>query len=164
MFVCASLLTNRPYKIGYCQLYTIIYFVFIILLCHAFPSPSFAVSERNPLQVAYVPYMDSLAEQIGVRPNILWLLLKDVRLGLQVLLGPCTPYQFRLSGPGRWAGAREAILTQWERVFQPFKTRVSPVPEPSRGHALRLLMAVSGVAALLGFCAVLPRLLTRRPL
>ena len=116
--------------------------------------------------------MDSLAEQIGVRPNILWLLLKDVRLGLQVLLGPCTPYQFRLTGPGQWAGARETILTQWERVVQPFKTRVSPVPKPSPDHKLRLMMAVSGVAALLCFClhtkssfySVLPPLLAWRPL
>ncbi|XP_059922512.1 flavin-containing monooxygenase 5-like [Gadus macrocephalus] len=113
---------------------------------------SFAISERNPLQVVYLPYMDSLAEQIGVRPNILWLLLKDVRLGLQVLLGPCTPYQFRLSGPGQWVGARETILTQWERVAQPFKTRVSPVPEPSPDHNMRLMMALSGVAALFCFC------------
>ncbi|CAL8394455.1 unnamed protein product [Boreogadus saida] len=133
---------------------------------------SFAVSERNPLQVAYLPYMDSLAEQIGVRPNILWLLLKDVRLGLQVLLGPCTPYQFRLSGPGQWVGACETILTQWERVAQPFKTRVSPVPEPSPDHKMRLMMALSGVAALFcfclhaksSFCSVPPPLLTWRAL
>ncbi|KAF3835055.1 hypothetical protein F7725_027613 [Dissostichus mawsoni] len=65
--------------------------------------------ERNPLQVDYIPYLDSVAEQVGVRPNILWLMLKDPRLALQVLLGPCTPYQYRLSGPGQWDGARDAI-------------------------------------------------------
>ena len=53
-------------------------------------------------------------------------------LGLKVLLGPCTPYQFRLTGPGQWSGARQAILTQWERVVQPFKTREVPEPEARR--------------------------------
>ena len=123
---------------------------------NAFPSPSFNCSKRSPLQVGYIAYMDSLAALIGARPNILWLLLKDIRLGLQVFLGPCTPYQFRLSGPGQWAGARKTILTQWERVTQPFRTRVVPVPEaePSHGHKLRLMLAVSGgAAALIGcFC------------
>ncbi|CAL8254753.1 unnamed protein product [Merluccius merluccius] len=113
---------------------------------------SFNCSKRSPLQVGYIPYMDSLAALIGVRPNILWLLLKDIRLGLQVFLGPCTPYQFRLSGPGQWAGARKTILTQWERVTQPFRTRVVPVPEPSHGHKLRLMLAVSGGAAALICC------------
>lgn len=71
----------------------------------------------------YMPYMDSLAEQVGVRPNILGLLLREPSVGLRVLLGPCTPYQYRLRGPGKWDGARQAILTQWERVAQPFRTR-----------------------------------------
>lgn len=50
-------------------------------------------------------------------------------LWVRVFFGPCTPYQYRLSGPGQWAGARQAILTQWERVVQPFRTRVVPEPE-----------------------------------
>ncbi|XP_070817067.1 flavin-containing monooxygenase 5-like [Chaetodon trifascialis] len=91
----------------------------------------YACSERTPIQVDYIPYLDSVAEQVGVRPNVLWLLIKDPRLALQVLLGPCTSYQYRLTGPGQWAGAREAILTQWERVYQPFRTRVLPEPETS---------------------------------
>lgn len=62
----------------------------------------------------YIPYLDSIAKEIGVRPNLLWLFLTDPGLGLRVLFGPCTPYQFRLCGPGKWAGARQAILTQWD--------------------------------------------------
>ncbi|KAJ8279007.1 hypothetical protein COCON_G00060730 [Conger conger] len=77
----------------------------------------FVCSKRNPLQVHYIPYMDELAKQVGVKPNFLGLLLRDPRLGLSVLLGPCTPYQYRLCGPGQWAGARQAILTQWERIL-----------------------------------------------
>ncbi|XP_071751661.2 flavin-containing monooxygenase 5-like [Centroberyx gerrardi] len=108
----------------------------------------FACSERNPLQVDYIPYLDSLAKRVGVQPNILRLLLTDPRLGLQVFLGPCTPYQYRLTGPGQWAGARQAILTQWERVVQPFRTRVVPEPETKPSSRLSLMLAVSGVVLL----------------
>ncbi|KAJ8277826.1 hypothetical protein GJAV_G00080510 [Gymnothorax javanicus] len=89
------------------------------------------------VQVDYIPYMDDLAKQIGVRPHFFHMLLRDPRLGLSVLLGPCTPYQYRLSGPGQWIGARQAILTQWERVTCPFKTR--PIPEPKPSPLPRLL-------------------------
>nr|XP_023650440.1 dimethylaniline monooxygenase [N-oxide-forming] 5-like [Paramormyrops kingsleyae] len=95
------------------------------------------------LQLDYIPYLDDLAGQFGVRPKLLRLLLRDPHLGLSVLLGPCTPYQYRLYGPGQWAGARQAILTQWERVAQPMKTRAVPEPPSSR---LPLLLALSGAA------------------
>ncbi|CAK6974866.1 flavin-containing monooxygenase 5-like isoform X3 [Scomber scombrus] len=112
----------------------------------------FSCSERNPLQVDYIPYLDSLAEQVGVRPNVLWLLLRDPRLALEVLLGPCTPYQYRLTGPGQWAGARQAILTQWERVLLPFRTRVEPEPEISKPSSkLCIIMAFSCAALLCCF-------------
>ncbi|KAK1897146.1 Dimethylaniline monooxygenase [N-oxide-forming] 5 [Dissostichus eleginoides] len=112
---------------------------------------SFACSERNPLQVDYIPYLDSVAEQVGVRPNILWLMLKDPRLALQVLLGPCTPYQYRLSGPGQWDGARDAILTQWERVLQPFRTRVVLEPETRPSSRRSAIVILSGAALLYCF-------------
>lgn len=50
-------------------------------------------------------------------------MLTDPKLAFKCIFGPCTPYQFRLSGPGKWNGAREAIMTQWERTFYPLKTR-----------------------------------------
>uniref|UniRef100_A0A8D0AC41 Flavin-containing monooxygenase n=1 Tax=Sander lucioperca TaxID=283035 RepID=A0A8D0AC41_SANLU len=106
---------------------------------------------QNPLQVDYIPYLDSLAEQVGVRPNILWLFLKDPRLALEVWLGPCTPYQYRLTGPGRWAGARQAILTQWERVLQPFRTRLVPKPETRASSRRSVIVVISGSALLCCF-------------
>ncbi|XP_056233721.1 flavin-containing monooxygenase 5-like [Seriola aureovittata] len=112
----------------------------------------FSCSDRNPLQVDYIPYLDSLAEQVGARPNIPWLLMKDPRLALQVLLGPCTPYQYRLEGPGRWAGARQAILTQWQRVVQPFRTRVVPQPETRPSSRWRIVVVFSGVTLLCCIC------------
>ncbi|TSK58148.1 Dimethylaniline monooxygenase [N-oxide-forming] 5 [Bagarius yarrelli] len=89
---------------------------------------------KASLNVDYIPYMDSIAKEIGVRPNFLWLFLTDPGLGFRVMFGPCTPYQFRLFGPGQWAGARQAILTQWERVTQPFKTRPIPQHKTSKLH------------------------------
>uniref|UniRef100_A0A671V0M5 Flavin-containing monooxygenase n=1 Tax=Sparus aurata TaxID=8175 RepID=A0A671V0M5_SPAAU len=112
----------------------------------------FACSNRNPIQVDYIPYLDSLAEEVGVRPNIPWLFLTDPRLALQLLTGPCTPYQYRLTGPGKWAGAREAILTQWERVLQPFRTRVVPEPESRPSSRRGIIVIVSGAALLCCFC------------
>ncbi|KFV20680.1 Dimethylaniline monooxygenase [N-oxide-forming] 5, partial [Tauraco erythrolophus] len=51
-------------------------------------------SRRHTIQVDYIP------------------------LALEVAFGPCTPYQYRLRGPGKWVGAREAILTQRQRVVR----------------------------------------------
>ncbi|KAJ3599799.1 hypothetical protein NHX12_033753 [Muraenolepis orangiensis] len=105
------------------------------------------------LEVDYIPYLDSMAHQIGVRPNILRLFLTDPKLGLKVFLGPCTPYQYRLTGPGRWKGARQAIYTQWDRVAQPFRTRALQEPESRRSGALSLWL-LSGVAMVMS-CSVL---------
>ncbi|XP_060722703.1 si:dkey-239i20.2 isoform X2 [Tachysurus vachellii] len=107
----------------------------------------YVTSQRHTIQVDHLLYMDELATQIGVCPNLLWLFLTDPSLWLRVLFGPGTPYQFRLFGPGQWAGARQAILTQWERVVQPFKTRSVLVQESGHSH-LRLLLSVSAAALL----------------
>ncbi|XP_029889586.1 dimethylaniline monooxygenase [N-oxide-forming] 3-like [Aquila chrysaetos chrysaetos] len=78
------------------------------------------------LQTDYITYMDELASAIGVKPNVLKLLLTDPRLALEVFFGPCSPYQFRLMGPGKWSGARKAILTQWDRTLRATQTRITP--------------------------------------
>uniref|UniRef100_A0A673MY53 Flavin-containing monooxygenase n=1 Tax=Sinocyclocheilus rhinocerous TaxID=307959 RepID=A0A673MY53_9TELE len=107
----------------------------------------YVAAQRHTIQVDYIPYMDELAKQVGVHPSILKLLLTDPRLALNVIFGPCTPYQFRLHGPGRWEGARQAILTQWDRVNEPLRTRCTPEPQSQRSsHSL--IFSVS-VAALL---------------
>ncbi|CAJ1060084.1 LOW QUALITY PROTEIN: flavin-containing monooxygenase 5-like [Xyrichtys novacula] len=105
-------------------------------------------SQRHTIQVDYVSYMDEIAELVGVRPSIPRLLLTDPKIGLNVLLGPCTPYQYRLRGPGKWAGARQAILSQWERVARPMQTRPCQEPEPSRSFLGPIVVAATvGVAA-----------------
>uniref|UniRef100_UPI0037E8FF3D dimethylaniline monooxygenase [N-oxide-forming] 2-like n=1 Tax=Semicossyphus pulcher TaxID=241346 RepID=UPI0037E8FF3D len=90
---------------------------------------SYPCPRQAALQVDFISYLDFMAEQVGVRPNLLTLLLTDPLLWIKVFCGPVTPYQYRLTGPGRWTGARHAILTQWERVVQPFRTRTVPEPD-----------------------------------
>ena len=51
------------------------------------------------------------------------LVTSDPKLAFQCFFGPATPYQYRLMGPGAWKGARDAIMTQWERTYAPLKTR-----------------------------------------
>ncbi len=106
-------------------------------------------SQRHTIQIDYIRYMDEIAELIGVRPNFLWLLLTDPRLGRLVMLGPGTTYQYRLRGPGKWAGARQAILTQWDRVAQPLQTRPGDLPKPRRSFMWPLILSAAavGVAA-----------------
>ncbi|XP_058495126.1 flavin-containing monooxygenase 5-like [Solea solea] len=106
-------------------------------------------SQRHTIQVDYVSYMDEIAKLVGVQPNFTKMLLTDPRLALNVLFGPTTPYQYRLRGPGKWAGARQAILTQWERVSKPLMTRPCNKPRPKRMFkwALLLMGAAAGLVA-----------------
>lgn len=58
------------------------------------------------------------------------LLFANPRLAMACFFGPCTPYQYRLQGPGKWREAPRCILTQWERTLYPLKTR--PLKNPPR--------------------------------
>ncbi|XP_009460788.1 PREDICTED: dimethylaniline monooxygenase [N-oxide-forming] 5-like [Nipponia nippon] len=104
-------------------------------------------SRRHTIQVDYIPYMDELACQVGVKPNLLALFLTDPKLALEVVFGPCTPYQYRLQGPGEWAGAREAILTQRQRIIKPMQTR--RVEEHPSAPTVPLIFKLVGAVAVL---------------
>lgn len=112
---------------------------------------SYPCPRQAAIQVDYVSYLDFVGGEVGVRPNLLTLLLTDPLLWMKVAFGPVTPYQFRLTGPGRWSGARQAILTQWERVVQPFKTRIVTEPEtrPARSSSLSLVL-FGGAVVIIG--------------
>ncbi|XP_052092344.1 flavin-containing monooxygenase 5-like [Mytilus californianus] len=78
---------------------------------------------RHTIQVDWIDYMDELAVLNKCLPD-LWNMLKtDPKLALACFLGPSTPYQYRLEGPGKCSGAREAIFTQWNRTLSSLKTR-----------------------------------------
>ncbi|XP_035683487.1 flavin-containing monooxygenase 5-like isoform X1 [Branchiostoma floridae] len=105
---------------------------------------------KHTFQVNYIEFMDEIAEQIGVKPDLKRLLLSDPRLALTVFAGPCTPYQYRLMGPGAWKGAKEAIETQWDLIAYPTKTR--PVPEKTTNGVpgiLKLLLVVALIVAII---------------
>ncbi|XP_038614596.1 dimethylaniline monooxygenase [N-oxide-forming] 4-like isoform X2 [Tachyglossus aculeatus] len=111
------------------------------------------LQDSNIEKMDYITYMDELARSLGVKPNILLLFLKDPKLGLKVFFGPCSPYQYRLTGPGKWDGARKAILTLWDRVLKPLQTRLvlEPARPPSTSNCLKvwgppvLLAATAGL-------------------
>ncbi|XP_073427661.1 dimethylaniline monooxygenase [N-oxide-forming] 2-like [Dendrobates tinctorius] len=84
----------------------------------------FATADDNFRRTDYIWYLDDLASDIGVKPNIWKLFLTDPVLAWKLVFGPCNSYQFRLTGPAKWSGAREAILTQWDRIKKPLRTRV----------------------------------------
>ncbi|KAH7704888.1 CBN-FMO-2 protein [Aphelenchoides avenae] len=54
--------------------------------------------DRKPLWVDYIPYMDSLADAIGCRPNLFELAFKDPMLAWAVTFGPNSTYAYRLHG------------------------------------------------------------------
>ncbi|XP_065505124.1 flavin-containing monooxygenase 5-like [Caloenas nicobarica] len=115
-------------------------------------------SQRHTIQVDYIPYMDELACQVGVKPNLLALFLTDPKLALEVAFGPCTPYQFRLRGPGRWAGAREAILTQHQRVIKPLQPRAGgrPARSGTMPHIFKVIFSVGLIVATLVYVWLSP--------
>ncbi|NWZ69448.1 FMO4 monooxygenase, partial [Acrocephalus arundinaceus] len=80
--------------------------------------------ERENLKMSFISYMDKIAACAGVKPSVWRLLLTDPQLALAIFFGPCSPYQYRLVGQGRWSGARAAILSQWQRTLQPLRTRL----------------------------------------
>ncbi|KAM9685473.1 dimethylaniline monooxygenase [N-oxide-forming] 4-like [Trichechus inunguis] len=112
------------------------------------------IKDNSEDKLDYIPYLDDLAACIGTKPNVPLLFLKDPRLAWEVFFGPCTPYQYRLMGPGKWNGARNAILTQWDRTLKPLKTRVvhdSSKPA-SMSHYLKVWGTLVLLASLLLLC------------
>ncbi|KAL8177435.1 UNVERIFIED_CONTAM: hypothetical protein K2H54_005004 [Gekko kuhli] len=81
-------------------------------------------SDKDKVRTSFIDYMDDIATCTGVKPNVPLLCLTDPKLAFEVFFGPCTSYQYRLTGPGKWKKARTTILTQWDRVLKPLKTRV----------------------------------------
>ncbi|NWR74641.1 FMO4 monooxygenase, partial [Centropus unirufus] len=104
-------------------------------------------SERENLKMSFIGYTDEIASCAGVKPSVLRLLLTDPQLALTIFFGPCTPYQYRLVGRGKWSGAREAILTQWQRTLKPLRTRV--VDDSSNGSSSQRWMCLLALSTTL---------------
>ncbi|XP_027627345.1 dimethylaniline monooxygenase [N-oxide-forming] 2 isoform X2 [Tupaia chinensis] len=106
----------------------------------------FGESQSQILQTNYIDYLDELASEIGAKPDFASLLLRDPTLAVKLYFGPCNSYQYRLAGPGRWDGARDAIFTQKQRILKPLKTRAlrtsSHCPVSSLWKILGLLAVI----------------------
>ncbi|XP_018114111.1 dimethylaniline monooxygenase [N-oxide-forming] 2-like [Xenopus laevis] len=120
-----------------------------------FKTKWFAATRNQKLQSYFIDYMDEVAVEIDVRPNIMQLLLKDPLLAWTVCFGPSTPYQYRLNGPGMWSGAKKAISSQWERTVNPTRTRlVNKSPESGLNLKTLLSLCVLLVAILFGMYCI----------
>uniref|UniRef100_A0A8D2DTU9 Dimethylaniline monooxygenase [N-oxide-forming] n=1 Tax=Sciurus vulgaris TaxID=55149 RepID=A0A8D2DTU9_SCIVU len=108
----------------------------------------FGLCYCKALQSDYIAYVDELLTSINAKPNLFSLLLTDPRLALAIFFGPCSSYQFRLTGPGKWEGARNAILTQWDRTLKATKTRTVQESPPSFESFLKLLSFLALLVAL----------------
>lgn len=88
-------------------------------------------TQRHALETMWVPYMDEIAEQIGVRPNFWQMVQTDPKFAFRCLFGPCVPAQYRLFGSHRWEGAKECIENAYSNCSAPLTTRKVP-PTPKR--------------------------------
>ncbi|KAM4722179.1 flavin-containing monooxygenase 5-like [Rhinophrynus dorsalis] len=108
-------------------------------------------SPRHTIQVDYLEYMDELATEVGVKPSVLKFLFTDPKLAWLLFFGPCTPYQYRLTGSCKWAGAREAIMTQHTRIIKPTKTRaLNDVMMKKHKSPIPFLLKILSIFAILG--------------
>lgn len=53
---------------------------------------------RHTIQIDFIPYLDDIADMIGVKPNLVKLFLFSPYLWWAVMFGPGVPYQYRLTG------------------------------------------------------------------
>jgi len=58
-----------------------------------------ATNDSWKSMVNWIPFMDSLAKEIGCLPNRFWMFTSP-RLWLKLLIGPMTTFHYRLTGPG----------------------------------------------------------------
>ncbi|KAI0557547.1 Flavin monooxygenase-like protein [Gracilaria domingensis] len=66
-------------------------------------------TEYEKMVVNWIPYMDSVAEVVGCRPNP-WKLMRDPQLLRKVMTGPFSGAIYRLHGTGATPIGRESVL------------------------------------------------------
>ena len=81
--------------------------------------------ERHTVQVDWIPFMDEIAQMINAKPNLFSYFFTDPTLWYALWFGACLPYQYRLNGPHPWPKARETILTVFDRIEAPLKTKTN---------------------------------------
>jgi len=77
------------------------------------------------------------------------LLKTDLWLALKVYFGPMTPFQMRIMGHGAWTGARQTVMTSWDRVVRPFNSH--QLQEQPHSVIKLLLLCAVAIAVLAWF-------------
>lgn len=78
-------------------------------------------SDRVFIHVDFIIYLDDIAAIIGAKPNLIKLLFTDFNLFMKCTFAVFLPYRYRLIGPHRWNGARDAILSAGQRMRAPLQ-------------------------------------------
>lgn len=76
-------------------------------------------------QTYWVPVMDDIASEIGVKPNMLSLCREDPLFAVRCFFGPCVPAQYRLHGP-------HSKPTQARRMIENTFTNITKATSQSR--------------------------------
>uniref|UniRef100_A0A915E8B6 Flavin-containing monooxygenase n=1 Tax=Ditylenchus dipsaci TaxID=166011 RepID=A0A915E8B6_9BILA len=79
------------------------------------------LSPRYTFQLDYMAYMDEMAGVVGCLPKPWEYMLRDWRLAFSLIFKANLPYIYRLQGPHRWDGAREAIIKAEQRTDRGLK-------------------------------------------
>lgn len=58
----------------------------------------FYESDRHTIQVDWLPFMDELAKEVGVKPTLFKYFFTDPELWRALAFAPSLPYQYRLEG------------------------------------------------------------------
>ena len=82
-------------------------------------------AQKHSTRVYYIPYCNSIADIIGCKPRLGQMMFSDPLLALRCYFGPCSPPQYRLTGPGAWGGARRAIMEIQEKNVAQMKKKVT---------------------------------------
>ncbi|KAI8901608.1 flavin monooxygenase-like protein [Globomyces pollinis-pini] len=83
----------------------------------------FVPRERTTIAVETVVYMDMIADQIGVKPDLWRLWKSNWTLAAQVTFGPTVSSHYRLYGPNKWDGAQQVISEacvglDWKKIAE----------------------------------------------
>jgi len=73
----------------------------------------FLKRSRHTIQADFQDYMDDIASLIGCLPSI----FSNLSLFRELLFGPIWPPQYRLTGPGRWSGAGDAMKKAFHQLY-----------------------------------------------
>ncbi|GFR68218.1 dimethylaniline monooxygenase [N-oxide-forming] [Elysia marginata] len=100
-------------------------------------------SVRYSILVDYLPYMDELSKVVGCYPSYATMFKDNPAFALKMWFTPIYPCAYRLYGPGKWDGAKQAVLTAMDRVKAPFQTRpLAGAYEEKSGDLSRYLVGL----------------------